>query len=129
MRRYDRRAAALDHRRGLLPERMPTMTADDPGRGVLVRIRALLPSLRPAEQRVGEAVLADAVGTAELSISRLAEQCGTSVTTVMRFCRAVGFGGYPELRLALVRETSREAADTAEGVKLSSDIGRQDHLQ
>lgn len=105
------------------------MTAADPGRGVLVRIRALLPSLRPAERRVGEAVLADAVGTAELSISRLAEQCGTSVTTVMRFCRAVGFGGYPELRLALARETSREAAETAEGVHLSSDIGRTDSLE
>jgi DNA-binding MurR/RpiR family transcriptional regulator len=105
------------------------MTAADPGRGVLVRIRALLPSLRPAERRVGEAVLADAVGTAEMSISRLAEQCATSVTTVMRFCRAVGFGGYPELRLALARETSREAAETAEGVQLSSDIGRTDSLE
>jgi DNA-binding MurR/RpiR family transcriptional regulator len=105
------------------------MTAADPARGVLVRIRALLPSLRPAEQRVAEAVLADAVGTVELSISRLAEQCGTSVTTVMRFCRAVGFGGFPEFRLALARETSREAAETAEGVHLSSDIGRTDSLE
>lgn len=101
----------------------------DPGRGVLVRIRALLPSLRPAEQRVGEAVLADPAGTAELSISRLAQQCGTSVTTVMRFCHAVGFGGYPELRLALARETSRVAAESAEGVELSSDIGRTDSLE
>lgn len=101
----------------------------DPGRGVLVRIRALLPSLRPAEQRVGEAVLTDPAGTAELSISRLAQQCGTSVTTVMRFCHAVGFGGYPELRLALARETSRVAAESAEGVELSSDIGRTDSLE
>lgn len=105
------------------------MSPSDPGRGVLVRIRALLPSLRPAEQRVAEAVLADPFGTADLSISRLAEQCGTSVTTVMRFCHAIDLGGYPELRLALARETSREAAETAEGVELSSDIGRTDSLE
>lgn len=98
-----------------------------PDRGVLVRIRAVLPSLRPAEQRVGEAVLRDPAGTADLSISRLAELCDTSVTTVVRFCRSVGFGGYPELRLALARETSREAG-SAEGVELSSDIGRTDSL-
>lgn len=101
----------------------------DPGRGVLVRIRALLPSLRPAEQRVAEAVVNDPAGTADLSISRLAEQCGTSVTTVMRFCHAVGLGGYPELRLALAREASREAVGSAEGVQLSSDIGRTDSLE
>jgi DNA-binding MurR/RpiR family transcriptional regulator len=100
----------------------------DPGRDVLVRIRAVLPSLRPAEQRVAAAVLADPVGTAEQSISRLAERCDTSVTTVMRFCRSVGFHGYPELRLALARETSREAAENADGIELSSDIGRSDTL-
>jgi DNA-binding MurR/RpiR family transcriptional regulator len=103
--------------------------AMDPGRDVLVRIRAVLPSLRPAERRVAEAVLDDPVGTVEQSISRLAEQCDTSVTTVMRFCRSVGFQGYPELRLALVRETSREAAGQADGVELSSDIGRTDSLE
>jgi DNA-binding MurR/RpiR family transcriptional regulator len=98
----------------------------DPARGVLVRIRAVLPSLRPAQRRVAEAVLRDPAGCAELPIGRLAQQCATSAATVMRFCRSAGFRGYPELRLALARETGRE--DAGEGVALSPDIDPGDSL-
>jgi DNA-binding MurR/RpiR family transcriptional regulator len=101
----------------------------DPARGVLVRIRAVLPSLRPAQRRVAESVLRNPAGTAELSIGRLANQCETSVATVLRFCRSAGFQGYPELRLALARETSREAAGSADGAALSPDIERDDTLE
>jgi DNA-binding MurR/RpiR family transcriptional regulator len=101
----------------------------DPARGVLVRIRAVLPSLRPAQRRVAEAVLRNPAGTAELSIGRLANQCETSVATVLRFCRSAGFQGYPELRIALARETSREAAGNADGAALSPDIERNDTLE
>jgi DNA-binding MurR/RpiR family transcriptional regulator len=93
---------------------------------VLVRIRALTPSLHPAQRRVAEAVLRDPAGTAELPIGRLAQECATSVATVMRFCRSAGLSGYPELRLALARETGRESA--AEGPALSADIDRDDTL-
>ncbi|MHA6627397.1 MurR/RpiR family transcriptional regulator [Pseudonocardia sichuanensis] len=98
----------------------------DPARGVLVRIRAVLPSLRPAQRRVAEAVLRDPAGSAELPIGRLAQQCATSAATVMRFCRSAGFRGYPELRLALARETGRE--DAGDGVALSPDIDPGDSL-
>lgn len=93
-----------------------------------MRVRGALPSLRPAERRVAEQVLSDPSGSADLSISRLAERCGTSTATVMRFCRSVGLPGYPELRLALARETSREAAETPGTVTLSADINRTDSL-
>src|SRR5690606_35056165 len=48
--------------------------------------------------------------------------------TVMRFCRAVGFRGYPQLRLALAREASREVASSPDGEVLSPDIARDDPL-
>src|SRR4029077_7790381 len=76
--------------------------------GLLVRIRAELPVLRPAEVRVALAILADPAGMAQLSIGTLAERCQTSAATVLRFCRAVGFSSYPALRLELARETGRE---------------------
>jgi DNA-binding MurR/RpiR family transcriptional regulator len=76
--------------------------------GLLVRIRAELPTLRPAELRVALAILADPAGAARLPIGRLAERCETSAATVLRFCRAVGFTSYPALRLELARETGRE---------------------
>jgi DNA-binding MurR/RpiR family transcriptional regulator len=68
---------------------------------LLAHIRALSPNLAPAERRVADAVVRDPAGAAAKTISELAAQCRTSGTTVVRFCRAVGFPGYPELRLAL----------------------------
>lgn len=91
-----------------------------------VRIRALLPTLAPAEQRVAERVLADPRGVAALSISALAHDCETSETTVIRFCRAVGFAGYPALRLALAAEAGRGGA--ADARELSADIVADDDL-
>lgn len=94
----------------------------DAGRGLLVRIRAALPALRPAERRVAEAVLDDPAGVAQWSISALAGQCSTSGATVLRFCRAVGYRHYPDLRLDLAREASREEAGSGPGPHLTGDI-------
>jgi DNA-binding MurR/RpiR family transcriptional regulator len=67
----------------------------DPGPdiGILVTIRSLLPNLAPVERRVGQAVLDDPRGVAWRSISELARICGTSATSVVRFCRAIGLRG------------------------------------
>ena len=91
---------------------------------ILVRIRALLPSLAPVEQRVGRQVLADPFGTAMQAISELAAQCGTSATTVVRFCRAVGLRGYPELRIALAAASAQ--SDHAAGTGAALDIAPGD---
>jgi DNA-binding MurR/RpiR family transcriptional regulator len=78
--------------------------------GVLVTIRSLLPNLAPVERRVAQAVLDDPGGAARQSISELSRSCGTSATTVVRFCRAVGLRGYPELRLALAAAVATDDA-------------------
>src|SRR6201995_6004724 len=78
--------------------------------GVLVTIRSLLPNLAPVERRVAQAVLDDPGGAARQSISELSRSCGTSATTVVRFCRAVGLSGYPELRLALAAAVATDDA-------------------
>ncbi|MPZ64580.1 MAG: SIS domain-containing protein [Pseudonocardiaceae bacterium] len=92
----------------------------------LVRIRSLLPGLARAEQRVAEVVLADAASVAHRSITTVAEAAGTSETTVTRFCKAIGIGGYPELRLALAVEAARSAASGSREV--GGDIGPGDRL-
>src|SRR5215475_15793816 len=75
----------------------------------LVRIRSLLPGLARAEQRVAQVVLDDPAAVAHRSITEVAEAAGTSETTVTRFCKAIGVGGYPELRLALAADAARTA--------------------
>jgi DNA-binding MurR/RpiR family transcriptional regulator len=94
--------------------------AAGPGVGVLITIRSLLPNLAPVERRVAQAVLDDPGGVAWRSISELAQSCGTSATSVVRFCRAIGLKGYPELRLALAGAVAHD--DAASVVAASSDI-------
>ncbi|GIH13894.1 MurR/RpiR family transcriptional regulator [Rugosimonospora africana] len=95
---------------------------------ILVRIRGALPSLRPAERRVAEAILADPAAAAELSISALARQCATSETTVMRLCRSLGMERFPELRLALARAASIQEARFGAEVQIDGDISATDSL-
>jgi DNA-binding MurR/RpiR family transcriptional regulator len=94
----------------------------DAGDDILVTVRALLPNLAPVEQRVAHQVLADPFGTAMQAISELAAQCGTSATTVVRFCRAVGLRGYPELRIALAAAAAHADRTASAGREPSHDI-------
>jgi DNA-binding MurR/RpiR family transcriptional regulator len=93
----------------------------------LVRIRSLLPGLAKAEQRVAEVVLSDPGAVAKLSITEVSDRAHTSETTVTRFCKAIGIGGYPELRISLAAEAARSALkfDT----KYDADITEDDDLQ
>lgn len=94
-----------------------------------VRVRALLPSLPPAERRVGQRLVDDPAGTAVSTITELAHACGTSETTIIRFCRAIGFSGYPELRLTLATEAGRAEGVGRGGREVGSDIGEGDTLE
>jgi DNA-binding MurR/RpiR family transcriptional regulator len=87
--------------------------AQEPAAGadILVTIRALLPNLAPVEQRVAQQVVKDPFGTAMQSISELARSCDTSGTTVVRFCRALGLRGYPDLRIALAASAANARAN------------------
>lgn len=92
----------------------------------VVRIRSLLPGLARAEQRVAKVVLDDSATIARRSITEVAEAAGTSETTVTRFCKAIGLGGYPELRIALAADTARSAARVDRD--LGADIAIDDDL-
>ncbi|MGX7825752.1 MurR/RpiR family transcriptional regulator [Actinokineospora sp. 24-640] len=83
------------------------MTPEHSESSPLVRIRSLLPGLARAEQRVAKVVLDNPSTVARRSITEVAEAAGTSETTVTRFCKAIGVGGYPELRIALAADTAR----------------------
>ena len=73
---------------------------------VLERIKASLPSLAPAEQRVGRLVLADPRAFAGLPITELADRAHVSKPTVVRFCRSVGYDGLTDFKLKLAGSVS-----------------------
>ena len=68
---------------------------------MLDRIRASIPALPPAEQRVAKLVLADPRSFASLPVSELAERARVSKPTVVRFCRSVGYDGLADFKLKL----------------------------
>ncbi len=73
---------------------------------MLDRIKASLPSLAPAEQRVGRLVLSDPRSFANLPISELALRSHVSKPTVVRFCRSVGYDGLSDFKLKLAGSVS-----------------------
>jgi RpiR family carbohydrate utilization transcriptional regulator len=73
---------------------------------MLERIRACLPSLAPAEQRVGKLVLADPRRFAQTPVAELADRAHVSKPTVVRFCRSVGYDGLSDFKLKLAGSVS-----------------------
>ena len=73
---------------------------------MLDRIKASLPSLAPAEQRVGKLVLNDPRAFANLPITELADRALVSKPTVVRFCRSVGYDGLSDFKLKLAGSVS-----------------------
>src|SRR2546429_3858478 len=101
----------------------PTLEPDGAS-SVLARVRAGLPELTGALQRVAELVLTDPAAAARATIVELAERSGTSPATVTRFCRALGFAGYADLRLAI----AGEAGWAVDGIDAGREIGPGDPL-
>ncbi|MBA4264414.1 MAG: transcriptional regulator [Comamonadaceae bacterium] len=73
---------------------------------MLDRIKASLPSLAPAEQRVGKLVLLDPRSFASLPVSILADRAHVSKPTVVRFCRSMGYDGLSDFKLKLAGTVS-----------------------
>lgn len=77
-------------------------------RGCLVTIRATRGSLRVAERKVADYVLAHPGDVIHSSVSDVAQASGASEATVVRFCRALGYRGFPEMKTVLTRDLARQ---------------------
>lgn len=73
---------------------------------MLDRIKASMPSLAPAEQRVAKLVLGDPRAFANLPVSELADRAHVSKPTVVRFCRSMGYDGLSDFKLKLAGSVS-----------------------
>ena len=68
---------------------------------MLDRIKASIPALPPAEQRVARLLLTDPRAFATSPVSDLADRAHVSKPTVVRFCRSVGYDGLADFKLKL----------------------------
>ena len=95
------------------------------------RIASLSPSLQPSEQRVAEAIAADIAGTVELTAQQLAEHSNTGRATVVRTAQALGYDGYPQLRVALALEVAtseRDVATSSDGTVFGAVMSNVQHF-
>lgn len=68
---------------------------------MLERIKASIPALPPAEQRVARLLMDDPRGFATLPVGELAERSQVSKPTVVRFCRSIGYDGLADFKRKL----------------------------
>lgn len=95
---------------------------------IQTKIQATAGTLSPSSRRVADALMTAPHLAMDKTITELAHMCETSETSVVRFCRSIGFSGYSELRLALATEVGRETAQLPGEARYGSDISMEDTL-
>lgn len=76
---------------------------DEQSMDILERIRASYYQLTAAERRVADFVLAQHTQVQFMSITQLADECGTAEATVSRFCRSLKLKGFNAFKIELAR--------------------------
>jgi DNA-binding MurR/RpiR family transcriptional regulator len=80
-------------------------------------------------KRVADVILNDPHMVLDETISTVARTCATSETTIVRFCRTLGFAGFAPLRLALAAELATEEHQFGGDRRHGADIRPTDSLQ
>ena len=77
-------------------------------------IKKLYADLRPSEQKVADYYLGYAGQLEALSLVPMAKAAGVSQPTVMRFVKALGFGGFREFKYAVLKAASGRGSTEAD---------------
>ena len=96
---------------------------DEQNMNILERIHASYFQLTATEKRVADFVLNQSERVQFMSITQLAEECGTAEATISRFCRSLKLKGFNAFKIELARYSTpekvlhqqRHSLDTPEG--------------
>lgn len=83
---------------------------DEQNMDILERIHASYYQLTAAERRVADYVLAQHAQVQFMSITQLADECGTAEATISRFCRSLKLKGFNAFKIELARHSAPSAA-------------------
>jgi DNA-binding MurR/RpiR family transcriptional regulator len=96
---------------------------------LLGEIKNSFNSFHASEALIANCVISDPIGVSKMNISQLADYSTTSVASVVRFSKAIGYKGYPEFRMALVGEVGRLGLNTSSVSELDSGITTEDSIE
>ena len=91
---------------------------------ILERIRASYYQLTAAERKVADYVLTQHSQVQFMSITQLADECGTAETTVTRFCRSLKLKGFNAFKIELARHSVLGTSSRREPVSTDTLAGR-----
>ena len=77
-----------------------------------LKMTVLYNEMGKAEKRVADWLIANPGEILPLSIVDLAEKCGCSEATIVRFAKRLGFGGYQALKISLAQEGNTTIASS-----------------
>ena len=82
---------------------------DEKNMDILERIHASYYQLTATERRVADYVLAQHAQVQFMSITQLADECGTAEATISRFCRSLKLKGFNAFKIELARHSAPAA--------------------
>ena len=83
---------------------------DEQNLNILERIHASYYQLTATERKVADYVLAQHAQVQFMSITQLADECGTAEATISRFCRSLKLKGFNAFKIELARHNAPAAA-------------------
>ena len=75
---------------------------------LLRQIKNSIPDLRKSEKIVGEFILEDPKSVITMKTAEASEAMGISEPTLIRFCKAIGFSGFQELKINLSQQLAAD---------------------
>ena len=87
---------------------------DEQNMNILERIHGAYYTLTAAERKVADFVLTQHAQVQFMSITQLAEECGTAEATVSRFCRSLQLKGFNAFKIELAKHSVSAAAPVQE---------------
>lgn len=96
---------------------------------ILERIHASYYQLAAAERRVADYVLSQYEQVQFMSITQLAEECGTADATVSRFCRSLKLKGFNAFKIELAKYTAAVTAGNLRERKVPTNTSEARYLE
>ena len=96
---------------------------------ILERIHASYYQLPAAERRVADYVLTQYEQVQFMSITQLAEECGTADATVSRFCRSLELKGFNAFKIELAKHTAAVTAGNLRERSVPSNTSEARYLE
>jgi len=92
-------------------------------KGVLARIRSLMPSLKAAESRAAQCILENSSDMIHMTINDLADKCKVAEATIIRLCKKLGFNGFHALKISLALELVESIKSIHEKISPDDNLG------